>query len=197
LSVTCRRTVVFSTNKTDRHDITKILLKVALNTINQTNIMLDSLSYLFISTLSWPHHVSKKEGFGPYNYFNPATCYCSACSMSGKSAVLYLCVRDNRFKKNRFCIFLRYFFFIFKLLQQCDILCFSSFHFITEIWRIISYQACIRCYLGILSICTNCKHRVCIYKIVEVLSIHHGIVWSWVLIKGSNKRQWYIVINLL
>jgi hypothetical protein len=26
-----------STNKTDRHDITEILLKVALNTINQTN----------------------------------------------------------------------------------------------------------------------------------------------------------------
>ena len=28
---------VFSTNKTDRHDITEILLKVALNTIKQTN----------------------------------------------------------------------------------------------------------------------------------------------------------------
>jgi len=28
---------VFSTNKTDRHDITEILLKVVLNTINQTN----------------------------------------------------------------------------------------------------------------------------------------------------------------
>jgi hypothetical protein len=27
---------VFSTNKTDRHDITEMLLKVALNTINQT-----------------------------------------------------------------------------------------------------------------------------------------------------------------
>jgi hypothetical protein len=38
LSVTCDRSVVFygysSTNKTDRHDITEILLKVALNTIN-------------------------------------------------------------------------------------------------------------------------------------------------------------------
>jgi hypothetical protein len=29
-------TLVSSTNKTDRHDITEILLKVALNTINQT-----------------------------------------------------------------------------------------------------------------------------------------------------------------
>jgi len=28
---------VSSTNKTDRHDITEILLNVALNTINQTN----------------------------------------------------------------------------------------------------------------------------------------------------------------
>jgi cobalamin-dependent methionine synthase I len=32
LSVTCGRSVVSSTNKTDRHDITEILLKVALNT---------------------------------------------------------------------------------------------------------------------------------------------------------------------
>ena len=31
-------TPVFSTNKTDSHDITEILLKVALNTINQTNL---------------------------------------------------------------------------------------------------------------------------------------------------------------
>ena len=34
LSVTCYRPVVF-TNKTERHDITEILLKVALNTTNQ------------------------------------------------------------------------------------------------------------------------------------------------------------------
>jgi hypothetical protein len=30
--------LISSTNKTDRHDITEILLKVALNTINQTLI---------------------------------------------------------------------------------------------------------------------------------------------------------------
>ena len=38
LSVTCRRSVVFSgssTNKTDRHDITEMLLKVALRTRNR------------------------------------------------------------------------------------------------------------------------------------------------------------------
>ena len=50
MSVTCNRSVVFyvppvsSTNKTDCHDITEILLKVALNTIKQTNI--DSEAYL-------------------------------------------------------------------------------------------------------------------------------------------------------
>ena len=44
LSMTCDRSVasrgppVSSTNKTDRHDKTEILLKVALNTINQTCI---------------------------------------------------------------------------------------------------------------------------------------------------------------
>jgi hypothetical protein len=32
-------TPVSSTNKTDHHDITEILLKVALNTIKQTNIL--------------------------------------------------------------------------------------------------------------------------------------------------------------
>jgi hypothetical protein len=35
--MTCDRSVIFSTNKTDCHDITEILLKVALNTIKQTN----------------------------------------------------------------------------------------------------------------------------------------------------------------
>ena len=37
MSVTCDRSVVFSTNKSYCHDITEILLKVALNTIKQTN----------------------------------------------------------------------------------------------------------------------------------------------------------------
>jgi hypothetical protein len=40
LSVTCDRSVVFfgsSTNKTDRHNITEISLKVALNSTKQTN----------------------------------------------------------------------------------------------------------------------------------------------------------------
>jgi hypothetical protein len=36
-SVTCDRSVVFSTNKSDRHDITEILLKVVLSTIKSTN----------------------------------------------------------------------------------------------------------------------------------------------------------------
>jgi hypothetical protein len=48
LSVTCDRSVVFSgssTSKTDCHDITEILLKVALNTIKQTNIMYRVIKY--------------------------------------------------------------------------------------------------------------------------------------------------------
>ena len=36
-SVTCDRSVVFSTNKSDHHDITEILLKVVLSTIKSTN----------------------------------------------------------------------------------------------------------------------------------------------------------------
>ena len=41
MSVTCDRSVVFSTNKTDCHDITKILLKVLLNTIKPNHPKLD------------------------------------------------------------------------------------------------------------------------------------------------------------
>jgi hypothetical protein len=37
--------LVSSTNKTDRHDIAKILLKVALSTIKQTNIKHISIKY--------------------------------------------------------------------------------------------------------------------------------------------------------
>ena len=48
---TCDRSVVFSTNKTDHHDITELLLKVALNTINQTikivvECLVDSISVM-------------------------------------------------------------------------------------------------------------------------------------------------------
>ena len=39
LSLTCGRSVASSTNKTDRHDITEILMKVALNTIKQTTAL--------------------------------------------------------------------------------------------------------------------------------------------------------------
>jgi hypothetical protein len=59
--------LVSSTNKTDCHDITEILLKVALNTIKQTNHFLSkklieqllpvsSLSLLFL--LDDPEHVT-------------------------------------------------------------------------------------------------------------------------------------------
>jgi hypothetical protein len=34
-----------SSNKTDRHDITEIFLKVALNTIKQSNTLTDNFQY--------------------------------------------------------------------------------------------------------------------------------------------------------
>jgi hypothetical protein len=37
---------VSSTNKTDRHEITELLLKVALNTIKQTNMFIFSSSIM-------------------------------------------------------------------------------------------------------------------------------------------------------
>ena len=49
MSVTCHRSVVFFgsfINKTDRHDITEILLKVALNTIKPTNRETPYTSYI-------------------------------------------------------------------------------------------------------------------------------------------------------
>jgi hypothetical protein len=57
LSVTCDRSVVFSgysntsTNKTGYHDITEILLNVALSTINQTKIVVIN-TYLDLSNTS-------------------------------------------------------------------------------------------------------------------------------------------------
>jgi hypothetical protein len=45
--------VVSSTNKTDRHDKTEILLKVALNTITLTILMCKELSTLKIRHLLW------------------------------------------------------------------------------------------------------------------------------------------------
>jgi len=45
VNVACDRSVVFSTNKTDLHDITEILLTVALSTINKPNQSLVSSNF--------------------------------------------------------------------------------------------------------------------------------------------------------
>jgi len=42
--VTCHSTLVSSINKTDCHDITEILLKVALNTINTTSLEMNPIA---------------------------------------------------------------------------------------------------------------------------------------------------------
>jgi hypothetical protein len=44
-------TPVSSTNKTDLHDITEIVLKVALNTINQTNLKWRRCAYKVIDQI--------------------------------------------------------------------------------------------------------------------------------------------------
>ena len=58
--------LVFSTNKTDHHDITEILLKVALNTINQTNLVLKGifLRNSSKSDLQWTLQVQKNQRVG-------------------------------------------------------------------------------------------------------------------------------------
>jgi hypothetical protein len=50
-------TPVSSTNKTDHHDITKILLKVALNTIKPTNKQLDWIVHSWLLTFDFPQHL--------------------------------------------------------------------------------------------------------------------------------------------
>ena len=50
-------TPVSSTNKTDRHDITEILLKMALTTINQTKPWIYSWIYIYIYvTILYVHY---------------------------------------------------------------------------------------------------------------------------------------------
>ena len=56
-------TLVSSTNKTDRHDITEIVLKVALNIINQTNNN--------ISVISWRSVLLVEETGGPGEKHQP------------------------------------------------------------------------------------------------------------------------------
>jgi hypothetical protein len=54
-------TPVYSTNKTDRHDITEILLKVALNIINQTKTSKYNKQQCQSSLLNVLNNCSKKQ----------------------------------------------------------------------------------------------------------------------------------------
>jgi hypothetical protein len=49
--VTCDRPVVFSTNRTDRHDITEILLKGTFNTIKPNHPFTENLNKM---SSKWP-----------------------------------------------------------------------------------------------------------------------------------------------
>jgi hypothetical protein len=57
---------ISSTNKTDHHDITEILLKVALNTIKQTNkktlfLLLCFKNQYFAGNISFYYHVQSND----------------------------------------------------------------------------------------------------------------------------------------
>jgi len=69
--VTCDRSVVLSTNETHYHDIAEILLKVALNTINQTYIDLHkdysiNDQQILIVSLVWDMIMCKRDIFKIY-----------------------------------------------------------------------------------------------------------------------------------
>jgi hypothetical protein len=87
LSVTCGRSVVFSTNKTDRHDIAKILLKVALNTITLTLIfqnLNNCLLFRYIRCLMISIHVTSFIQ-GTYDFGDHSSDYgCNSCHRYNK-----------------------------------------------------------------------------------------------------------------
>ena len=66
---------VSSTNKTDRHDITEILLKVALNTIKQTNKHCMGVNHCFYLYLFLRRYIYMNGGyFGLWSYLNHVEC---------------------------------------------------------------------------------------------------------------------------
>ena len=78
MSVTCDRMVVSSTSKADSHDITEILLKVALNTINQppkfsstiSHLSPDFVAYIFLYRFSDLYqNYLKKNVWWCHDYF--------------------------------------------------------------------------------------------------------------------------------
>ena len=59
---------VFPTNRTDRRDITGILLNVALNTINQTNKQTNCCSTYHPSEILFPNTSHQRQTIHQYNY---------------------------------------------------------------------------------------------------------------------------------
>jgi hypothetical protein len=82
--------LVSSTNKTDRHNITEILLKVALNTINQKNMALWVVysSYLF---LKCPWHLWLCGGMlNCYGWMHSVRFQIDSCIYTYKSKITTL-----------------------------------------------------------------------------------------------------------
>jgi len=61
---------------------------------------------------------TKMEYLGPYNQLSPTTFYWHACTKSEKWAAMYM---------YRFCLFLRFFYWIVKLSRHCGIFCLSFY----------------------------------------------------------------------
>jgi len=74
-------TLISSINKTDRHDITEILLKVALNTINQTNHQ--CMSQLFTINVYIVHTKTDKwKGYSKFTVQQVIVTYCQGSNLS-------------------------------------------------------------------------------------------------------------------
>jgi hypothetical protein len=80
-------TLVSSTNKTDCHDITEILLKVALNTINQTKPKL----HMFTSLFDRRKYLLKKDVYSLvlYKYFLVGQNLCDINSIFYNNYTMY------------------------------------------------------------------------------------------------------------
>ena len=104
-SVNCGRSVVSSTNETDRHDIAEILLKVALNNISQTHsqeALLPMLTnpnvkaraiwlYLHLFQIWVFHQEIFTENRTTKSSLTPINLYWSACIKPGELTVMYTC----------------------------------------------------------------------------------------------------------
>ena len=101
--MTCERSVVFSgssTNKTDLHDITEILLKVAINTIKQanTNLRIHEKTFVVPNHENWYSRIK----FYPFSLYIDTENKCVLL----KTKCLFYCIMQTCHMQ--ICIFLSF-----------------------------------------------------------------------------------------